>query len=158
MPERIILRGLVGLGVVLLCVISNIQKKNFMKWIIVYFFVAFTSSAVDAVAVSNKRLRYPIRLLNNVFKISILFDGLLFPITCVLYNQWTYKDTWMEAVYKVFAFTIPMTIVEHFIERRTRLIDYTGWSTPITFVSLTCYFWFSRAFLNFVIRYQENSE
>ncbi|QPC47285.1 CBO0543 family protein [Mangrovibacillus cuniculi] len=158
MSEKKILRGLVGLGVILLVVIANIQKKYFKNWIIVYFFVAFTSSAVDALAVSNKRLRYPVRLLGRVFKISVLFDGLLFPITCVLYNQWTFKDTWTQAFYKVFAFTIPMTIVEHIIERKTRLIDYRGWNTPITFISLTCYFWFSRAFLNFVTRYQENSE
>ncbi|MGF9738948.1 CBO0543 family protein [Priestia megaterium] len=68
----------------------------------------------------------------------MLFDYILFPITCVFYNQLTKDSRIIQCLLKVLYFSIPMTIAELWLEKNTRLIKYkNGWNWTTTFYSLS---------------------
>lgn len=73
----------------------------------------------------------------------MLFDYILFPITCVFYNQLTKDFRIIQCLLKVLYFSIPMTIAELWLEKNTRIIKYkNGWNWTTTFYSLSFpYYW-----------------
>ncbi|WP_370464997.1 CBO0543 family protein [Neobacillus kokaensis] len=112
----------------------------------VFCIKAFYSGFIDSFVVSHKKVVYPVRLLPNVFHINILFDLLLFPIVCVLYNKLTYRTSLLKTVSSVFIFSTPILLGEIWAEKNTKLIKYkNNWSWAHSFESLTVSFWFVRA-------------
>ncbi|MEG6532747.1 CBO0543 family protein [Caldibacillus thermoamylovorans] len=82
-------------------------------------------------------ISYPTRLLPNIFHIHILYDVLLYPMFTVIYNQITSKDKLIAVIYKVFFFSVPLTIFESWAERKTGLIKWiSGWRWYHTFLSV----------------------
>ncbi|MFC0562448.1 CBO0543 family protein [Halalkalibacter alkalisediminis] len=147
MTERLILKMLTVVGFLLL---PFMYKRPVKDWVLVFFLKAFYSLFLDSIVVSKKRINYPIRLLPNYFKAHILFDCLLFPMICVLYNQITYRSTLVGIFFKVFLFSVPMTLLEHFAERYTKLIKYRKWKDAYTFISVSLTFWLVRATIGLV--------
>lgn len=133
------LRWSVILGVVSLPFLF--KKQPVKDWILVFFIKGLYSGFVNSFMIGHKKITYPVRLLPKIFKIHVVFDLLLFPIACVLYNQMTYRSTLKEIVGKVFIFSVPMSIVEHWAEKNTKLIKYhKGWNGFYSFASLTLSF------------------
>lgn len=128
------------------------KKQPIKDWILIFCIKAFFSGFIDSFVVAHKIISYPVRFLPKVFNINILFDFLLFPITCVFYNQMTHRTKWIKTALSVFIYSIPITIIEIWAERSTKLIKYEKhWSWIYSFISLTLSFWFVRATL-FLIR------
>lgn len=98
------------------------KKQPVKDWILIFCLKAFLSGVVDSFVVGKKKITYPVRLLPKVFRIHAIFDLILFPITCVLYNQMTYHSTFLKTVFKVFIFSIPITFFEVWAEKKTNLI------------------------------------
>lgn len=127
------------------------KRKPIKDWILVFFIKAFYSVFFDTIVVRKKKVSYPVRLLPKLFDINILYDLVLFPVACVLYNQISFHSKTLKAILQVFLFSIPMTITEVWAEKKTRLIKYhKGWSWYITFISLTLSFWLVRVIMVFI--------
>ncbi|WP_312094692.1 CBO0543 family protein [Niallia sp.] len=145
------------MGIGLLPVIF--RKKPVKEWFLVFFFKGYLSSFVDSVVTSEKWLNFPVRFLPKHFQINVLFDYLLFPITCVVYNQISHHSKLPGIILKSFYLSIPMTIVEALLEKYTKLISYRkGWYWYYTLLTETCTFLLSRTSIALVRKLDKKYE
>jgi hypothetical protein len=120
----------------LISLVNLIRKPPVKDWIIIFLLKGFLSSILDNLIVKKGYIKYPVKLL-KLFDTSFIFDYLLFPITCVYYNQLTYQKELKTIIQRVFYFSIPMTLVEQWLENKTNLVKYKkGWNWFYTFTSL----------------------
>jgi len=83
-------------------------------------------------------VRYPHRYLPKLFDSNIVFLYVLFPLSCVMYNQFTYKMSAFKSFLSVFLFSTPMTLLEKWLEKYTNLVKYQkGWNGYFTFTALS---------------------
>lgn len=147
--EKFILRVLALLGFAL--VVKVIRKDSLRDWVIIFLLKGFLASFIDAIMTNKNLIKYPVRFMPQYFRINILFDYLLFPIMCVLFNQMTFQKSPKAILLISFILTIPMTAVEVILESKTKLITFkNGWKWYYTFISETLAFLFSRVFIAFV--------
>ncbi len=69
-----------------------------------------------------------------MFDINIMFDLLVFPVLNVLYNQTSYRSGLAGIISQAILYSVPITILEYWFERYTRLIQYENWSWMHTFL------------------------
>lgn len=151
---------MLGLG---LLPFAFLRKQPVKDWVIVFFFTGFLASLLDGLAVKTKRIMYPIRLFPTLFNKSVVFDYLLFPIICTFYIQSTHRSTLLGTLGKVFIFSVPVTILEWMLERKTYLVDWIRWSGMHTFASITLYLLSARGIISLInkfskIKLLENNE
>lgn len=144
--EKFILRGLLISGLAFLPFLF--RKPPTKDWIIVFFLKGFLSGLIDHYVVVTDRVKYPVRFFSKLYNVHLLFDALLFPIVCVCYNQLTYHNKPLLTLIKAFWFSIPMTLIEWYLERKTNLITWKKWSALHTFISETLMFWIVKFFMN----------
>lgn len=134
------------------------KKQPVKDWVLVFFIKGFYSGFIDSFVVSKKKVTYPVRAFPKVFDIHIIFDLLLFPIACVLYNQMTYRSSIEKIISKVFIFSIPISMVEYWAEKNTRLIKYhKGWNIFYSSLTLTISFLLVRATMGLIRKYDKTT-
>ena len=128
---------------------SVLFKKGPIKdWLIVYLFKTFITTMIDGPVVKKKLVSYPYRYFSKFFETNIIFDYVIFPLLCVLYSQFTYKLKPSKIIPSVFLFSVPMTLIQWWLERYTNLVKYgRKWSSFHTLGVLTMTFWSSRGFI-----------
>ncbi|WNB91540.1 CBO0543 family protein [Bacillus sp. NEB1478] len=137
-----ILRSLFVISLVLF--INLIRKPPIKDWLIIFLLKSYISSFLDTLLVKLGYLKYPVNLF-KIFDISVLFSYLIFPVTCIYFNQMTQNSNIIGTFVKSLLFSAPSTIVEYLIERKTNLIKYKKSWTPIhSFASITATFLFVR--------------
>lgn len=148
--DKIILKGLLGFGFLVLPWLL-MRKRPIKDWVMVFLIKGVYVSILDSLVVQQKRVTYPIRLLKKAFKINILFDYLLFPVTCIFYNQITYDSKLLGILSKALFFSIPMTIMEAGFAKKTKLIRWKRkWEWYHTLISLTLTFWLDRGIMGLI--------
>jgi hypothetical protein len=137
--------------------IFNLMRKPPVKdWMLIFLFKGYVSSIIDKLLVRKGYITYPVKLV-KWFDVSFIFDYLLYPIACVYFNQVTKSSGLLGILIKSVCFSGPMAIVEHFFEKRTKLIKFKkGWHTLTSFYSLTLTFLISRTFIA-IIRKANNA-
>jgi len=137
------LRALLSLSISLVpFVLSNPPRK---KWLFIYVYNAISNMAIDTVLTRRGTLSYPIRLFPKIFKIHILFDVLLYPLTTMIYLQATQKDKLIQLIRKLLYFAIPLTVFETWAQRNTNLIKWgNGWRGYHTFIGVSLKSLFAR--------------
>ncbi|WP_410777806.1 CBO0543 family protein [Ectobacillus funiculus] len=65
-----------------------IKKPLAKDWLLVFFIKSYYASLVDKLVINKGYVKYPTRFPKQV-KTSVVFDYILFPISCVFYNQLT---------------------------------------------------------------------
>ncbi|RYI24971.1 hypothetical protein EVU96_25270 [Bacillus infantis] len=155
--EKSILYSLLAFGIITLP--FSFLRTPRKEWFTVFFLKGFLSSMIAMVAVAYKWIEYPVRFLPKIYRISIIFDYLLFPLTCVWYNQTSYKSNLKGILFQAFfLYSLPMTVTEYWIEKKTQLIDYKKWTWVHTYVSLSLTFLFTRGFMGIVRKLSKNKE
>ncbi|KKI92881.1 hypothetical protein WQ54_06770 [Bacillus sp. SA1-12] len=139
----------------------NLIRKPPMKdWIIIFLLKSYISTFLDNLAVKNGYIKYPLKLFKS-FDISVIFSYLLFPVSCIYYNQLTDHFKIIGTFFITFAFALPMALFENILEKKTRLIKYQkSWGFPHSFGSLFITFITVRAIyklISFVSRKQNES-
>ncbi|WP_436371343.1 CBO0543 family protein [Cytobacillus sp. BC1816] len=74
----------------------------------------------DGPVIKTKYLQYPHRFPPKIFDSNIVFLYILCPLTCVMYNQFTYKMKPLKNVLSVVLFSGPMTLFENWLEKNTK--------------------------------------
>ncbi|TRZ40319.1 hypothetical protein CEQ21_05120 [Niallia circulans] len=130
--------------------INMIRKPPLKEWLIIFLIKSYIASILDNIAVKKGYIKYPVRIF-RMFDISVLFSYLIFPVTCVYYNQAT-KDSKLPGVLiKCLLFSIPSAVAEHFIEKNTKLVEYKkGWNSFCSFTSIAFSFLLVRLFMAIV--------
>lgn len=146
MKDKTILQiiTVIGLGS-----LSFLFRKGPIKdWFLVYLFKTFITTLINFPVTKKKLVKYPYRFFADSFDTNIIFDFVIFPFLCVFYSQFTYKLKLLKTILSVFIFSVPMTVIEVWLERNTRLIKYSrNWSWFHTLLVLTMTFWSSRGFI-----------
>jgi hypothetical protein len=132
--ELKILRGLFLFGI--LAFFQLIRKPPMKDWVIVFLLKSYLATFIDTIVVRNGYIKYPVNLFKS-FDISVIFSYLLFPITCVYFNQLTKNSRFTGILMTCTAFSLPMALVEYFLERKTNLIDYKkNWNWIYSLISI----------------------
>ncbi|WP_053363254.1 CBO0543 family protein [Bacillus sp. FJAT-27251] len=147
--EVSILKALFVIGIV--SFINLMRKPPIKDWVIIFLLKSYIASIFDAIFVKKGYLKYPVNLF-KIFDISVLFSYLIFPVTCIYFNQVTKNSSLGGILFKCLLFSLPSTIAEHFIERKTNLIKYKrSWNSFYSFSTIAATFLIVR-FLMMVIR------
>ncbi|WP_010531357.1 CBO0543 family protein [Lentibacillus jeotgali] len=149
--EKFFLGILTLLGIAMIPVWFN--KRPRKDWTIVFLLAGFLSGMLDLFVTALKLIRYPTKIFGEKLNISLLFDYLLLPNMGVLYNQFSYKSGFWEALAKSLLFSIPMTTVEYHLEKRTNLVIWEKWNWFYTFISVTLFLWLERGFMALIRKY-----
>lgn len=149
--DKKLLKIFFGFG--LLLVPFAFRRENLKTLLLTFFLKGYISSFLDQVVVKKKQVVYPTRNFPKFFKTSILFDYLLLPLLCVFYFRTTQAKKFWGTVLSVFYYTLPVTLVEGILEKKTRLINYKNtWSRWVSFTTLTLTFWFVRGLVTMVTK------
>lgn len=120
------------------------RKPPIKDWLIVFLLKSYISSILDNIVVKKGFIKYPVRTL-KIFNISVLFSNLIFPVTCVFFNQVTRNSSLLAILTKCFLFTLSCTAAEFLIEKHTNLVQYKkGWNFLYSFMSIAFTFLFVR--------------
>ncbi|WP_160725377.1 CBO0543 family protein [Bacillus sp. USDA818B3_A] len=152
--EKNTLRLLLLFGIISL--LYSIRKPPVKDWLLIFLFKGFISSILDNLLVKKGYLKYPVNLFTS-FDYSFIFDYLIYPVTCLFYNQLTMKSNILGILFKTLYFSVPMSVAEHFLEKHTRLIKFNkGWTSLTSFFALTFTFLISRTFIAIVRKMNNN--
>jgi hypothetical protein len=130
----------------------NLIRKPPMKdWIIIFLLKSYIASILDNLLVKKGYFKYPVNLF-KILDISALFSYLIFPITCIYFNQVTKNSTTKGILLKCLLFSLPSALAEHWLEKNTKLIKYKkSWTSIHSFFSIASTFLLVR-FLMTIIR------
>ncbi|WP_071393333.1 CBO0543 family protein [Bacillus tuaregi] len=151
--EVFLLRALFIFGFILFVpLVRRKPVKDMNEWLLVFFIKSYISTFVDTILNKKGYVRYPVNLVHH-FNTSVLFNYLLFPIACVYYNQLTKHSSLVGILIKVFFISFPMSIIEDWLEKNTQLVKYSrGWSSKVSFYTLTLTFWLVRGLMALIRR------
>jgi hypothetical protein len=146
-----VLRLLFMLGLFLFFpLIRKRPSKEMNEWLIVFFMKGYLSSIFDTLVNKLGYVKYPVNLF-KWFDISVLFSYLLYPLSCVYFNQVTKNSNTVGVLIKVLFFSVPMTIIEILLEKKTNLIKYNkGWNSIVSFITLTITFLLVRGIMSII--------
>ncbi|WP_226086554.1 CBO0543 family protein [Mesobacillus sp. S13] len=149
MKDRTILNLLTAFGILGSLFFLSRKKRNIKDWILIFFIKTFVSTIFDGPLIKAKYMQYPHRYLPKLFDSNIVFLYILFPLSCVMYNQFTDKMKPLKTILSVFLFSGPMTLVENWLEKNTKLVKYSkGWNGYITFSVLSFTFLLVKGCIN----------
>ena len=138
MKDRTILNILTAIGIGGSLFFLSRKKWQLKDWFLIFFIKTFVSTIFDGPLIKTKYIQYPHRYLPKLFDSNIVFLYILFPLSCVMYNQFTDKMKPLKSVLSVILFSGPMTLVENWLEKNTKLVKYNkGWNGYITFSILS---------------------
>ncbi|CAI9390611.1 CBO0543 family protein [Niallia sp. Sow4_A1] len=147
----------------ILCIIGigaffNLLRKPPLKdWLIIFLVKSYIASILDNLLVKKGYLVYPIKLIKT-FDVSVLFSYLLFPVTCIYFNQVTKNSSIIGILIKCLFFSLPSALAEYWIERKTNLIRYKkNWNSTYSFLSIAGTFLFVR-FVIVLVRKAANKQ
>ncbi|WP_308160777.1 MULTISPECIES: CBO0543 family protein [unclassified Bacillus (in: firmicutes)] len=82
---------------------------------------------------------------------SVLFSYLIFPISCIYFNQVTRDSGIYGILFKCLLFTLPSTLVESWLEKNTKLIKYKkSWTSLHSFASIAAAFLIVRNLMSLI--------
>lgn len=114
------------------------RKGELKDWFLIYFIKTLVSTLIDGPVIKRKYVKYPHRYFSKLFDSNIVFLYIFFPLSCVMYNQFTYKMKPLKSILSVVLFSGPMTLIENWLEKNTKLVEYhKGWNSWITFIVLS---------------------
>ncbi|CAM3808517.1 CBO0543 family protein [Mesobacillus thioparans] len=138
MKDRTILNILTLFGIFGSIFFLSRKKYKFKDWVLIYFIKTLVSTIFDGPVIKTRYVKYPHRYFHKFFDSNIVFLYVLFPLSCVIYNQFTYKMNPFKTILSVPLFSGPMTILELWLEKNTDLVEYhKGWNSYITFMVLS---------------------
>jgi len=136
--EKITLRILCVIGIA--SFLNLLRKPPLKDWLIIFLLKSYIASILDNLLVKKGYLTYPVKLLKT-FDVSVLFSYLLFPVSCIYFNQITKSSNVLGILAKSLLFSVPSTLAEHWIERNTNLIRYKkSWTSIHSFISIASTF------------------
>jgi len=122
------------------------RKGPIKDWVLIYLLKTLVCTFLDVPINKKKFVKYPKRYFPNFFDSNIVYIYVIFPLLCVMYNQFTYKMNAIKTIPSVFLYSVPMSLAERWLERNTNLIKYhKGWNGYYTLSFLTFGFWIVRA-------------
>ncbi|WHY00278.1 CBO0543 family protein [Neobacillus sp. DY30] len=149
--ERKMLRLLFLVGIA--SFIKLVRKPPVKDWFIIFLLKSYIASFLDNILVKKGYLKYPVNLFKT-FDISVLFSYLLFPVSCIYFNQVTRNSSILGIILKSILFSAPSTLAEDWIEKNTKLIVYKkSWTSLHSFFSIASTFILVRYLMSLIRKF-----
>jgi hypothetical protein len=138
--ESVKIENLLIKSLFLTCIIFSpfiFTKSKFKELLIVFFSKGVLSIVLDTYVVNSNRVQYPIRPFPKIFSTNILFDLLFFPMLSILWVRQSYHDSLPQILLKSLTWSVPMSLLQWFMEKSTNLFKWKKWSIFHTFSSVS---------------------
>ncbi|MFD0675804.1 CBO0543 family protein [Paenibacillus sp. GCM10027630] len=112
------------------------KRKNLLMYLTVFFAKGVLSSSIDSIFIKRKRIEYPVRPYPKIFDTNILYDLLFYPLLSVLWVRSTYDTKPSVTILRSLYFSVPMSLAQWILEKKTNLFKWKSWSILHTFVSI----------------------
>lgn len=129
-----------------------LKRNNLLMNLTIFFAKCVLSSTIDSYFIKKGNISYPVRPFAKVFDTNILYDLLLYPLLSVVWVRWSYQSKPLELLTRSLFFTVPMTLLQWFLERKTDLFRWKSWSVFHTFASLNFTLFAIRGFVGLLKR------
>ncbi|WP_063891744.1 CBO0543 family protein [Paenibacillus sp. Soil787] len=129
-----------------------LKRNNLLMYLTVFFTKCVLSSSIDSFFIKKGHISYPVRPLSKVFDTNILYDFLFYPLLSVIWIRYSYQSKPRELITRSLFFSVPMTLLQWFLERKTDLFRWKSWSVLHTFASLNFTLFTIRGFVGLLKR------
>src|SRR5687768_919278 len=134
MLEKTILYTLLLISIGLLFVIPHNKRRIA---VIAFLFTQVFSWFLGLITVEFGLISYPIRLFNDANRSSFIFEFLLFPVVCSIFNAYyPAKRSRIIQLGYYYIFPTIMTILEVVLEKFTNLVGFIHWNWSLSWISL----------------------
>lgn len=113
------------------------SRQPIHDWVTVFTLKSVITTFIDPIVVGAGMLEYPVRLLPQFFQFSLLFNYLVYPLVCVMFNQTTYNRSLKNILAQAVFYSAVITLMEVWLEKHTQLIEFHTWTWYYSFISLT---------------------
>jgi hypothetical protein len=135
-----------------------VRKPPMKDWLIVFFLKSYIATFLDNLLVRKGYLKYPVKLFKT-FDVSVLFSYIIFPVSCVYFNQQTRNSGFNGIFMKSLIFSVPSAIAEHFLEKHTQLITYKkSWNSFYSLISIFATFLLTRGVMGLITKSAEKQK
>lgn len=135
-----------------------LRKPPLKDWLMIFLLKGYMASILDNILVKRGYLKYPVTLFKT-FDISVLFSYVIFPVTCIYFNQVTKNSGLISIIFKSIFFSLPSALAEHWIEKKTDLIRYKrSWTSVHSFASIASTFLAVRFLMGGIRKLAEKEE
>ncbi|MDF2962248.1 MAG: hypothetical protein K0S39_3983 [Paenibacillus sp.] len=133
------------------------KRKNFLMYLTVFFAKGVLSTLLDSYFIKGKKIEYPIRPFSRFFDSNILYDLLFYPLLSVIWVRWTYNTKLYVTILRSLYFSVPMSIAQWALEKKTALFKWKSWSVLHTFISINSTLFLIRGMVGLIRMFlQEN--
>lgn len=130
-----------------------LKRNNLLMYLTVFFAKCVLSSSLDSFFIRKGKISYPVRPLAKVFDTNILYDLLFYPLLSVIWVRWSYQSKPFELFTRSLLFSVPMSLLQWFLERKTDLFRWKkSWSVLHTFASINFTLFTIRGFVGLLKR------
>lgn len=136
---------LISASLVFILSLLFVPKANRLQAQFIFLFIQLPTWLLGLAAVELKLLEYPVHELSRANSTSFVFEYLILPIYCIHFNVRYPREAAkpIKTLYYVGA-SLAVTGVEVIVEKYTDIIEYTGWTWFITFLTILFTLWLSR--------------
>ncbi|WP_246362983.1 CBO0543 family protein [Paenibacillus alba] len=127
-----------------------LKRKNLLMNLTIFFAKGVLSTAMDSYFIKRKRIAYPVRPFPKTFDTNVLYDLLFYPLLSVIWVRWTYQSKPLEMITRSLYFSVPMSILQWALEKKTRLFKWNSWTILHTFASINFTLFTIRGFVGLV--------
>ncbi|MDQ0874727.1 hypothetical protein QFZ77_003386 [Paenibacillus sp. V4I3] len=129
-----------------------LKRNNLLMYLTVFFTKCVLSSSIDSFFIKKGKISYPVRPFAKVFDTNILYDLLFYPLLTVVWVRSSYQSKPLELITRSLFFSVPMTLLQWFLERKTDLFRWKSWSVFHTFASINFTLFTIRGFVGLLKR------
>ncbi|MCY9668359.1 hypothetical protein M5X11_26130 [Paenibacillus alginolyticus] len=129
-----------------------LKRNNLLMYLTVFFAKCVLSSTIDSYFIKKGNISYPVRPFTKIFDSNILYDLLFYPLLSVIWVRWSYQSKPRELITKSLFFSVPMTLLQWFLERKTDLFRWKSWTALHTFISINSTLFMIRGFVGLLKR------
>jgi hypothetical protein len=113
-----------------------LKRNNLLMLLIVFFSKGVLSVTIDSFFIKKGMISYPVRPFPQIFDTNILYDLLFYPLLSVIWVRYTYHSKPLEMVTRSLYLSVPMSILQWFLEKKTKLFKWKAWSVLHSFAAI----------------------
>ncbi|WP_202556360.1 CBO0543 family protein [Paenibacillus silvestris] len=135
MLEKLLLRVLLLVSVASTPYV--LKRKNLLMLLTVFFAKGVICTLMDSFFIKRKMISYPVRPFSKTFETNILFDLLFYPLLSVVWVRMSYNSKPAELLIRSLFFSVPMTVLQWALEKKTKLFEWKSWTILHTFACIS---------------------
>lgn len=113
-----------------------LKRKNLLMLLTVFFAKGVLAVVLDSYFIKKKKIAYPERPFPKTFDTNILYDFLFYPLLSVIWVRTTYNSKPLELLTRSLYFSVPMSLLQWALEKKTKLFKWNSWSVLHSFASI----------------------